>query len=134
MIAFLIDLENRTGTAADVAEDIAERGVNITGGAGIGSGNAGHMAVATNDEAATRRVLLGGGYKFREIEIVPLTLADTPGAFARACRALADARINIDAAFQMNGTGERNTIAFATDDPVKARSILGQKSLASTNR
>lgn len=129
MIAFLIELENRAGAVAAVTEAIAERGINITGGAGIGAGSAGHMALTTNDEAATRRVLLGGGYKFREIEIVPLTVVDAPGTFARACRALADARINIEATFPMTGSGERNTMAFATDDPVKARSILGQKAL-----
>ena len=134
MIAFLVELENRAGSAADVADAIAERGISVTGGAGIGAGGIGHLAVTTNDEAATRRVLLGGGYRFREIEIVPLTLADTPGSFARACRALADAKINIEAAFQMSGTSDRNTIAFATDDPAKARSILGQKSLAGTSR
>jgi hypothetical protein len=130
MIAFLVELENRSGTVAEVAEVIAERGINITGGAGIGAGSSGHLAVTTNDEAATRRALLGRGYKFREVEIVPLTLADTPGTFAKACRALADAKINIEAAFTMSGTGERNTMAFATDDPAKARSVLAQKSLA----
>lgn len=134
MIAFLIELENRAGAAASVTEAIAERGINITGGAGIGYGGAGHLAVTTNDEAATRRVLLGGGYKFHEIEIVPLTVVDAPGTFARACRALADAKINIEATFPMTGSGEKNTIAFATDDPVKARSILAQKSLSSASR
>jgi hypothetical protein len=117
MIAFLVELENRAGTVAEVTEVIAERGINITGGAGIGAGSTGHLAVTTNDEAATRRALLGRGYKFHEIEIVPLTLADSPGALAKACRALADAKINIEAAFTMSGTGERNTMAFATDDP-----------------
>jgi hypothetical protein len=134
MIAFLIELENKAGAVADVTEAIAERGINVTGGAGIGAGSTGHVALTTNDEAATRRVLLGRGYKFREIEIVPLTVADTPGTFARACRALADAKINIEAAFPMGGTSDRNTIAFATDDPTKARTILGQKSLAGSNR
>jgi len=133
MIAFLVELENHAGSAAEVTEVIAERGINITGGAGIGAGRSGHLAVATNDEAATRRALLGRGYKFREIEIVPLTLADTPGALATACRALADAKINIEAAFTMSGTSERNTMAFATDDPARARSILGQKSTARAN-
>lgn len=134
MIAFLIELDNRAGTVAEVTEAIADRGVNITGGAGVGGGTKGYFAVTTNDEAATRRVLIGASYKFREIEVVPLTLADTPGSFARACRALADAKINIEAAFQMTSASERNTIAFATDDPVKARSVLGQKSLAGKDR
>jgi hypothetical protein len=134
MIAFLIELENRAGSLAKVTEAIADRGINITGGAGIGGGSRGYFAVTTNDEAAARRVLIGGGHKFREIEIVPLTLADAPGALAKACRALADAGINIEAAFSMTGTAEKNTIAFATDDPVKTRSILSKKSLAGTSR
>ena len=131
MIAFLVDLENRVGSAAEVAEAIAERGINVTGGAGMACGNSGQLAVTTNDEAATRRLLLGRGYNFREIELVPITLADTPGTFARTCRALADAKINVEAAFAM-GTGGGNTIAFATDDPARARSILIQTSLSSS--
>lgn len=134
MIAFIVELENRAGAVADVTEAIAERGINLTGGAGIGAGSSGHVALTTNDEAATRRILLGRGYKFREIEVVPLSVADAPGTFARACRALADARINIEAAFPMGGTSERNTFAFATDDPARARSILSQKSLAGKER
>jgi hypothetical protein len=134
MIAFLIELQNKPGAVADVTEAIAQRGINITGGAGIGSGQAGQIALTTNDEAATRRVLLGGSYSFREIEVVPLTLADKPGTFSRACRALGDAGINIEAAFPMAGTSDRNTMAFATDDPARARSILSEKSLASTGR
>jgi hypothetical protein len=134
MIAFLIELDNRAGAVADVTEAIADRGINITGAAGIGAGAQGHVVLTTNDEAATRRVLLGASYKFHEIEIVPLTVADTPGTFARACRALADAKINIEAAFAMAGGADRYTIAFATDDPVKARSVLSQKTPAGTNR
>jgi hypothetical protein len=134
MIAFVVELDNKVGAAADVTEAIAERGINVTGGAGLSVGSSGSIALTTNDEASTRRVLLGRGYKFREIEVVPLTVADTPGTFARACRALADAGINIEAAFPMGGTSDRNTIAFATDDPAKARSILSQKSLAGTGR
>jgi hypothetical protein len=132
MFAFLIELENRAGTVADVTEAIAERGINVTGGAGIAAGKTGVLSLTTNDEAATRRVLLARGYKFREIEIVPLTMADTPGTFARACRALAEAGINLEAVFGMSG--DKNTLAFATSDPAKARSILGQKSLAGSNR
>jgi hypothetical protein len=134
MIAFLIELENRVGSAAEVAEAIAERGINLTGGAGFAFGGSGQLALTTNDEAATRRQLLSHGYKFREIELVPVTLADTPGTFARTCRALADAGINIEAAFAMGTSGERNTMAFAADDPARARSILTQKSLSGTGQ
>jgi hypothetical protein len=134
MIAFLIELENRVGSAAEVAEAIAERGINITGGTGVACGSSGQLAVTTNDEAGTRRLLLTRGYKFRELEVVPITLADTPGTFARTCRALADAKINIEASFAMGGSGERNTVAFATDDPARARTILSQKALTGTTR
>ena len=129
MIAFLVELDNRPGSLADVTEAIAERGINVIGGTGVACGSSGQLALATNDEAATRRVLLGRGFKFHEIEVVPVTLADTPGTFAKACRALADARINVEAAFAMGATGDRNTIAFAIDDPVKARSIVTQESI-----
>jgi hypothetical protein len=134
MIAFVIELESRAGSLAKVTEEIADRGINITGGAGISGESRGYFALTTNDEAATRRVLIGASRKFREIEIVPLTMADVPGSLAKACRALADAGVGIEAVFSMAGTAEKNTIAFATDDPAKTRSILSQKSLAGPSR
>jgi len=133
MIAFLVDLENRVGSLAEVAEAVAERGINITGGAAIACGENGGFALTTNDEAATRRLLLSRGSKFHEIELVPITLADNPGTLARTCRALADARVNILAVFSMGGA-ERNTIAFATDDPARTRSILSQSALTESGR
>jgi hypothetical protein len=134
MIAFLVDLENRIGSLAEVTEAIAERGINVTGGAGLACGDGGRFAMSTNDEAAARRLLLSRGYRFREIELVPITLADAPGTLARTCRALADAKINIEAVFPMGASGERNTIAFATDDPAKTRTVLSQKALSGTSR
>lgn len=132
MIAFLIEIENRPGSAAEVTEAIAEHGINVTGGAGVACGSAGRMALTTNDEAGTRRALLGQGFKFHEIEVVPITIADSPGAFAQACRALADARVNVEAAFGVAISGDGITMAFATDDAAKARSILGQRSATSS--
>ncbi len=131
MIAFLVDLENRIGSMAQVAEAVAERGINITGGTAVACGDSGRFVVVTNDEAATRRLLLGRDFKFEEIELVPITLADSPGTLARTCRALADAKINVHAVFPMGSAGgDRNTIAFATNDPARTRSILSQKSLS----
>ncbi len=134
MISFIVELENHPGSVADVTEAIAERGINITGGAGVACGSSGQFALTTNDEAGTRRALLGRGFKFHEVEVVPVVLPDTPGSFAQTCRALADAKVNIEAAFGVAAGGDRITIAFATDDPVKARSILSQKSVAGNNR
>jgi hypothetical protein len=134
MIAFLVELDNRVGSAAEVAETIAERGINVTGGAGLAVGSSGRLAVTTNDEPGTRRALLGRGYKFREIEIVPITLSDNPGSFAKALRALADANINVEAAVPMGSASDRNTIGFCTDDPAKARTTLHQKIGAGTSR
>ena len=134
MIAFLVTLENRVGALADVADAVAERGINITGGTGMACGDSGRFAMTTNDEAATRRLLTSRGYSFQEIELVPITLSDVPGMLARTCRALAAAGINVLAMFAMGAAGERNTIAFATDDPVRTRSVLSQAALTESGR
>ena len=126
MISFIVELENHPGSAAEVAEAIAERGINVTGGAGVACGTTGQFALTTNDEAGTRR--------FREVEVVPVSFADSPGTLAQTCRALADAKVNIEAAFGVSVDGNRITMAFATDDPAKARSILSQKSTADSSR
>jgi hypothetical protein len=127
MIAFLVELENRPGAAAALTEAIAERGINVVGGAGLASGTAAQLALATNDDAGTRRLLLARGDKFREIDLVAVNLADKPGSLAKACRALGNARINIEALFLMVGGEDGARVAFATDDPAKARAALGAK-------
>ena len=125
MHAFIVELTNKPGELARVTEAIAQKGINIEGFAGATAGGAGAVVIVTNDEAGTRRALSDAGTSAREIELVLASLDHVPGSLAAATRKLADAGINIEAAMPTGMTGDKVTVSFATDNPAKAREILG---------
>ena len=134
MNAFIIELENSPGALAKVTEAIAQKGIDITAFSGATCGDSGTVCVLTNDESGTRRVLQDGGFTSREVEVVPASLATRPGSLAEAARSLADAGVNIEAALATGMVGTNVTIAFATSDPARARTALGDRAMAGTPR
>lgn len=126
MNAFIIELENRPGMLAGVAEAIAQKGINITGVAGGTAAEKGSVVILTNDEAATRSVLDASGVSYREAGLVSAALEDRPGSLAAAARRLADQGVNIEALLATGMEGGKITIAFAVDDVASARSALGE--------
>lgn len=130
MNAFIVDLEDRPGSIAAVAEAIAMKGISITSLAGVASGGTGGAAILTNDEAGTRQALADARLKVREVEVVPHAIDDRPGAFAEAARRLADAGVNLEAVLPTGMSEGKVTIAFATTDPAKARAALGTMAAA----
>ncbi|HET6381467.1 MAG TPA: ACT domain-containing protein [candidate division Zixibacteria bacterium] len=126
MNAFIIELANKPGMLADVAEAIAEKGINITAVAGATSGQSGSVAILTNDEAGTRSVLESRGITFRAIPLVSATMPHRPGSLADASRRLANAGVNIEALFVTGSSGDNATVAFAVEDADAARQALGE--------
>jgi hypothetical protein len=124
MIAFLVDLENRPGELASVAEGIARAGVNITGVAGLACGSGGRVALLTNDDAATRSALQEAQRSFQEMETTEVAMRDEPGTLARAFRMLADAGINIEALLPTGMAGQEVQASFVTTDAARARQVL----------
>ena len=125
MNAFIVELRNRPGELARVTEAIAQKGIDIQAFSGVTCGGSGSVALLTNDEAATRTALGDAGYAAREIEVVSVALEHRPGTLAAAARKLADAGINVEAAMPVGMDGGRVVVAFATDQPTKAKSVLG---------
>ena len=124
MNTFIVDLKNKPSELAKVAEAIAQKGIDITGFSGSTCGDSGTLALVTDNEPVTERVLTDGGWKFRTIELVETTLPNRPGVLAETARHLATAGINIEAAFPTSMTGGSAHIVFATDNPAKAKQVL----------
>ncbi len=125
MDVFIIELENRPGMLASLAEAIAEKGINISSIAAATASDKGTVALLTNDAAATRSILDGSGATYRTCGLVSATLEDRPGSLAAAARRLADAGVNIDALFPTGMDGGRVTLAIGVDDVEAARTALG---------
>jgi hypothetical protein len=132
--AFIVQLDNKTGELARVTEAIAQRGIDLTGFSGATCGESGSIALMTNDEAGTRKVLADTHLTVREIEVVPASIDAKPGGLAAVARKLADAGVNIEAAMATGMSGDRVTVAFATSDAAKARAALGEAAMSSATR
>jgi hypothetical protein len=126
MNAFIVDLKNRPGEVATVAEALATKGINITGFTGATCGDSGTVVLTTSDEAATRRALTDAGHTYRETELILVGVPDQPGSLAKVTRKLADAKVNIEAALPIGMSGTTHHVAFATDDPAKARNAVSE--------
>lgn len=131
MNAFIIELDNRPGSLADVAAAIAEKGINIAGVAGATSATSAAVAIVTNDEDATRSALEGAGARFREVHLASASLDDRPGVLADVARNLANAGVNIEAILPTGMEAGKITVAFGVDNIEAAKSVLGQSASVS---
>jgi hypothetical protein len=125
MNVFIVDLTNKPGQLAKIAEAIARKGINITGFSGVTCGGSGAVAVLTNDESGSRKAFEEAGLRAREMELVTTSIEDKPGTLASVAKKLADAGVNIEAAMPVGMNAGKISLAFATDNPAKAREILG---------
>jgi len=124
MNAFLIELDDKVGEVARIAEAIAAKDINISGFSGSTAGGKGSVVLLVEDEAGARSALNGLGCMFKEVEVTQVPLPNVPGSLAKATRRLADAGINIEAALPMGMEGNNITVGFATSDPAKTKAIL----------
>lgn len=124
---FVVQLSNRPGGLATLAEALAAAGVDLRAIGGGGLGETGHIIMTTADDDTTRDVLERGGYTFLEGESILAEVDDRPGGMARIARALADAGVNIQGHLFLGRWGDRAMFAFVVDDPDRARPILERK-------
>ncbi|TMG23724.1 MAG: ACT domain-containing protein [Chloroflexi bacterium] len=124
---FVVQLPNKPGALAILAEELATRGVDLRAIGGGGIGDVGHVIMTTADDATTKSVLEEGGYTFVEGESILAEVDDRPGGMARVARALADAGVNIQGHLFLGRWGDRAMFAFVVDKPDLARPILEKK-------
>jgi hypothetical protein len=124
MHAFLIELADKPGALADVAEAIAAKGVNIVSVSGATCGEMGRIAIATDDNANTRAALADIQCTFEQKEITTTLLPNQPGGLAKAARQLANKGVNVESVLLMGMKGQDIEVGFVTSDPVVARDAL----------
>ena len=124
---FVVQLKNVPGAMAILAEELAERGVDLRAIGGGGMGESGHVIMTTADDATTKQILDEGGYTYIEGESILAEVDDRPGGMAALSRQLADAGVNIYGHLFLGRWGDRAMFAFVVDDPDRARPILERK-------
>ena len=124
---FVIQVENKPGEMARLAEQLAARNVDLRAIGGGGLGETGHFIMTTADDDAARSVLQDGGWTFLEGESLLAEVDDRPGGMARIARELSDAGVNVLGHLFIGRWSDRATFAFVVDDPEKARPILERR-------
>jgi hypothetical protein len=124
---FVVQVDNRPGQLAALAEQMAARGVDLRAIGGGGLGDVGHMIMTTADDDTAREVLQDGGWTFVEGESLLAEVDDRPGGMARIARELSDAGVNVLGHLFLGRWGDRATFGFVVDDPDKARPILERR-------
>jgi len=124
---FVIQVDNKPGEMARLAEELAARGVDLRAIGGGGLGETGHFIMTTADDDAARSVLQDGGWTFLEGESLLAEVDDRPGGMARIARELSDAGVNVLGHLFIGRWSDRATFAFVVDDPEKARPILERR-------
>jgi hypothetical protein len=124
---FVVQVSNRPGQMALLAEQLAARNVDLRAIGGGGLGDVGHFIMTTADDDTARQVLQDGGWTFYEGESLLAEVDDHPGGMARIARELADAGVNVMGHLFLGRWSDRATFTFVVDDPDKARPILERR-------
>ena len=124
---FVVQVPNKPGQTALLAEQMADAGVDLRAIGGGGLGEVGHFIMTTADDDRARQVLEDGGWTFLEGESLLAEVDDKPGGMARIARELSDAGVNVLDHLFLGRWSDRATFAFIVDDPDKARPILERR-------
>jgi len=124
---FVVQLKNKPGALADLAEELAAAGVDLRAIGGGSMGDSGHVILTTADDPSTKRILDEGGYTYVEGESILAEVDDRPGGMARIARELANAGVNIEGHLFLGRWGDRAMFTFVVDKPEIARPILERK-------
>ncbi len=133
MRAFIIELENRPGTLADLCEAIGEANINVSGLAGASRHSGGAVALITSNDAGMRALLEARHADYREAPVVSATLDDRPGTLGEAARRLGDSGVNVEAIIPTGVRGLRVSVAFAVDDEPRGRQALADLAQRTTS-
>jgi hypothetical protein len=119
-----ITTEDKPGGLASVGEALGAAGINIEGLSGIAFEGRGIIHVCVEDGAAARQALEGAGIKVEgEADAIlgpPVQGAETPGTMGAMARQVADAGINVRAAYVATG----NRVVMVTDDNAKLMELM----------
>lgn len=112
-----ITMEDRPGLLADIGEILGSAGVNIeTLSASSHDGQAVVRLVVDDGEEAAETLSVNGFKLMAVRAVLAATLEDKPGELGRYCRRLADAGVDISAAYVGRRGGGETELIIAVDD------------------
>jgi hypothetical protein len=120
----VIHLGHRPGELATVTNALSLQGINIRSLAAMSLGNQAVLRLIPDNFEAARDALRAGNIRFEERELVTVMLENQAGELTGVAAKLADAGLNLEAIYVVGLAGELIELAFAVDDPKKAKKVL----------
>jgi hypothetical protein len=118
-----IELEEKVGTVAAVAEALGKAGVNIEGICGFVVGGKGVGHVLVEDAGKARQALQSAGARVTgEQDAIVVEIDDRPGSLGKLTRKIADAGVNLNAVY----LATRTRVVIGAQDVEKARAAAGE--------
>jgi hypothetical protein len=119
-----IQLTNKPGDLARVAEAFARRGVNIKSLAGLTVDGMSMARILPDDIVAARSALESAGIRFSESEVHQVLLENEAGVLASVTNRLGEAGVNLEAIYVTGVADGLVELAIVSDNPKKAKKIL----------
>jgi hypothetical protein len=119
-----IQLTNKPGDLARVAEALARRGVNIKALTALSVSGVAMARILPDDIVAARSALEAANIRFTESEVHLLLLENKAGELANVASRLGEAGVNLEAIYITGIAGDLIELAIVSDNPKKTKKIL----------
>ena len=101
-----LKLEDRPGSAAELAEALGNAGINMLGFCGVVSGGEGVVQLCVDDREGAHRAREDAGIQVEEAQqVIVVNIEDRPGSLGEMARKIAAAGVNLTVAYV--GTNNR---------------------------
>lgn len=123
---FVVSLDDKPGTLANLLRSVAKHDVNLRGIEGSAVGDFDIARLITDDSDKMERALREANVAWREFEALTVRMPDRPGELLKIAEKLGSNGINIESVFNLTPTraGEAE-VALRVDDLKRARKALG---------
>jgi hypothetical protein len=119
-----IQLTNKPGDLARVAQALARRGVNIKSLAALSMDGVARARILPDDIVAARSAFEAANIRFTESEVHIVLLENKAGVVASITERLGEAGINLEAIYVTGIADDLVELAIVSDDAKKAKKIL----------
>ncbi|HPA15507.1 MAG TPA: ACT domain-containing protein [Desulfobacterales bacterium] len=129
-----IFLENKAGRLAEVAEILAEAGVNIRALSLADTSDFGVLRLIVNDNKKAEEALKGRGFTVGKTDVVAVEVEDKPGGLHRILNLLYKAKINVEYMYAfVQPSGDNAVMIFRFDHIDEAVKLLTKKGVTVIN-
>jgi hypothetical protein len=119
-----VQLTNKPGDLARVAEALARRGVNIKALAALTVDGMAMARILPDDIVVARAALEAAHIRFTEGEVHLVLLENKAGVLANVTNRLGDAGVNLEAIYVTGVADDLVELAVVSDNPKKTKKVL----------